>query len=60
MSIFDLEDVFLQFGLDLTSENIREIIVQLEANETLAVTFGEVMEIATYITESTQQPSYND
>lgn len=52
VSIFDLEDVFLQFGLDLSPENISEIIVQLEQNETLRVTFNEVVEIATYIKES--------
>lgn len=51
ISIYRLEEVLHELGLNLTSSDITEIISQLELKDTLDVSFTEAVEIASYIHE---------
>ena len=51
ISIYRIEDVLHELGLNLNSNDITEIITQLELKDTLDVSFTEAVEIASYIHE---------
>eukprot|EP01038_Epipyxis_sp_PR26KG_P006768 gene6768-9271_t len=52
--IFELQPVFNEFGLQLNTYDINEIIYQLELKDTQEITFAEVVEIASFIKRETE------
>lgn len=51
ISIYRMDEVLQQLGLNLTSADIIEIINQLEVKDTFDISFSETVEIATFIHE---------
>jgi Ca2+-binding EF-hand superfamily protein len=51
LSIYRLNDVLHELGLDLNASDVTEVITQLELKDTMDVSFAEAVEIATYIHE---------
>ena len=51
ISIYQMGEVLEQLGLNITSEDIDEIVVQLEMKEANDISFSEAVEVAIYIHE---------
>lgn len=49
ISIFRLGEVLNEFGLTINSNDVNDIIQQLEMKETMDITFSEAIDIANFI-----------
>jgi len=55
VSIYEAKPVFTELGLNVTSEDIDDIIEQLQLSEMLDISFTELVELASYIHEQRQE-----
>lgn len=54
LSIYETKVVFSDLGLNVTQEDIDDIIEQLQLTDTLEISFTELVELAAYIHEQRQ------